>query len=125
MAKKKDFSNMMENPAMAFISGTPEKEEQQEPAAKEKRAKKAGQPKRTKKTPAEGRQPTRKHLRGDLRDAPEGYRRNPEFVEMKTRRVQLVFQPSVYDAGKAEADNRGISFNDYVHELIRADRGIK
>lgn len=102
MAKKKDFSNMMDNPAMAFIS-TPE----ETPKAAGKKA------------------PVKKNLRGDLRDAPEGYRIDPRYIEMKTRRVQLVLQPSVYDAGKQEADRRGISFNDYISALVRADRGMK
>lgn len=105
MAKKKDFSNMMENPAMAFIS-TPEEQPKEKKAA----GKKA---------------PVKKNLRGDLRGAPDGYRLDPRYIEMKTRRVQLVLQPSVYDAGKQEADRQGISFNDYISALVRADRGMK
>lgn len=100
MAKKKDFSNMMDNPAMSFIS-TPE-----EPA------KAAGK-----------KEPVKKNLRGDLKDAPEGYRIDPRYIEMRTKRVQIVLQPSVYDAGKQEADRQGISFNEYIHALIKADRG--
>ena len=52
---------------------------------------------------------------------PEGMTLNDMLIEKRTRRVQLVMQPSVYDRAKAEAERRGISFNDYVHALIAAD----
>ena len=52
---------------------------------------------------------------------PEGMTLNDMLIEKRTRRVQLVMQPSVYDRAKAEAERRGISFNDYVHALITAD----
>lgn len=57
--------------------------------------------------------------------APEGMKLNPEFVEKyiekRTKRVQIIMQPSLYDKAKAQAERRGISFNDYVHKLIEAD----
>ena len=57
--------------------------------------------------------------------APEGMRLNPEYIEKyiekRTKRVQIIMQPSLYDKAKAKAASRGTSFNDYVHSLIEAD----
>lgn len=52
-------------------------------------------------------------------DIPEGYR--PAYVEVKSKRVQLVFQPSIYEKAKANASKQGLSLNEYIHRLINAD----
>lgn len=52
------------------------------------------------------------------RTAPEGYKLAPEYVETKTKRVQLVFQPSIYERAKAAATEQGLSLNEYLHRLI-------
>lgn len=57
--------------------------------------------------------------------APEGMRLNPayieKYIEKRTRRVQIVLQPSLYDKAKERAASLDKSFNDYVHELIEKD----
>lgn len=53
------------------------------------------------------------------RDAPEGYK--PAYIEVKSKRVQLVLQPSIYERAKAKATEQDISFNEYIHRLIDAD----
>lgn len=52
------------------------------------------------------------------RTAPEGYKLAPEYIETKTKRVQLVFQPSIYKRAKAAATEQGLSLNEYLHRLI-------
>lgn len=52
------------------------------------------------------------------RKAPEGYKPNPEFIEKKTRRLQLVLQPSLYEKVKARATENGASVNDYIHSIL-------
>lgn len=56
---------------------------------------------------------------------PEGMRLNPDYIEKyiekRTKRVQIVVQPSLYDKAKAKADSLNKSFNDYVHGLLEAD----
>lgn len=56
---------------------------------------------------------------------PEGMKLNPEYIEKyiekRTKRVQLVFQPSIYEAAKVRAIELGTSLNDYIHQLIEAD----
>ena len=92
MANKKSFKD---NPALAFIS-TPEGEAGE---ITEKPQPKTGQAGRRKK-------------------APEGYKPNPEYIETKSRRVQLLLQPSVADAIKAVAVQNGISLNEACTEAI-------
>lgn len=51
---------------------------------------------------------------------PAGYKVNPMFIETKTKRVQLVLQPSLFVKVKAAADGAGLSFNEYVHRILAA-----
>lgn len=50
--------------------------------------------------------------------APEGYKLNPLYVETKSRRLQLVLQPSLYERVKARAKASGLSVNEYCHQLL-------
>lgn len=58
-------------------------------------------------------------------NTPRGMKLNPEYIEKyiekRTKRVQIVMQPSLFDKAKAKADSRGTSLNDYIHKLIEAD----
>lgn len=46
--------------------------------------------------------------------------RHVVFIEQepKSRRVQLLMQPSLHEAIKKKAEERGFSFNDYVHRIL-------
>ena len=46
------------------------------------------------------------------------YKRNPEYIEVKTKRVQLVMQPSLYCRTKEAALEEGLSFNSYIHKIL-------
>lgn len=50
---------------------------------------------------------------------PEGYKLNPEYIETKSKRVQLLLQPSVVESMKALAKAKGISLNEAVNEAIK------
>lgn len=39
---------------------------------------------------------------------------NPQYIEKKTRRVQLVLRPSVYERIKTAAEEADTSANDYI-----------
>ncbi len=94
MAKK----TFKDNPALRFISteeNTPEQESSQAPAER----------------PAPQEQP------------PEGYKLNPLYLETKSRRVQLILQPSLHERVKQAAQTEGISFNEYVHRVL--ERAVK
>ena len=51
-------------------------------------------------------------------NVPEGYKLNPMYVEVKSKRVQLILQPSLYAKAKSKAEEAGISFNEYVHRIL-------
>lgn len=49
---------------------------------------------------------------------PTGYKIDPRFVETKSRRLQLVLQPSLYERVKKAAKDEGLSVNEYVHQIL-------
>lgn len=46
-------------------------------------------------------------------------RKDPD--EIRSRRVQLLMQKSLYKKAKAHCKKRGISFNEYIHQVIEED----
>lgn len=50
--------------------------------------------------------------------APNGYKLNPAYIETKSKRVQLLMQPSLYSKIKDLADQAGISLNEYIHQTL-------
>lgn len=86
---KKSFKD---NPALQFISAAEEIErEEQKPI----------QPKAIEKPPTGYK-----------------YKINPYYIETKTRRLQLVLQPSLYERVKTKAKESGLSVNEYVHRIL-------
>lgn len=85
---KKSFKADLANPAMQFIS-----------------------------TPAEttAKADTRAEARAE---APEGYRVNPLYIEKRSKRLQMLIQPSLYDLLKGRADSEGCSVNDTLHRIL-------
>ena len=43
---------------------------------------------------------------------------NPQWAEKKTRRLQLVLRPSVYNLVKTAAEKNGTSVNDYIDKTL-------
>lgn len=82
------------NPAMMFISQPEAAPEAEEP---KKRSRKA------QATPLQAEKPMR---------APQGR-------EAKTRRLQLLLTPSLYEAVKERADSEGLSVNETISELLQ------
>ena len=91
MAKKsfKDTPAFKDNPALMFISGA---EEAEAPATEQK-------------APTDA-------------TAPEGYKLNPLYIETKSKRLQLVLQPSVLERVRARAAESGLSVNEYCHRVL-------
>lgn len=57
--------------------------------------------------------------------APDGYKLNPryeeKYIEKKSRRLQLLMQPSLFDKVKAKASENRISVNDFIHRLLEKE----
>lgn len=87
---KKSFKD---NPALQFISTAETAEQETTPVEREQMPKHTGKP-------------------------PAGYKLNPLYVETKSRRLQLVLQPSLYERVKAGATAAGLSVNEYVHQIL-------
>ena len=100
MGKKKDFSA---NPAMTFIS--PESVEAVEDEAEEKIE----------------RIPT---PRGGIKP-PAGFKLNPEFIEVRSKRFQLLLAPSVYKKLKARAKKDRVSMGEVVNRALAEYLGIE
>jgi len=52
--------------------------------------------------------------------AQEPFKPHREPKENKTRRVQLVLRPSLYERLKEEAAAADLSVNDYIHQLLES-----
>ena len=50
--------------------------------------------------------------------APEGYKINPLYLETKSKRVQLLVQPSLVKKIKARAKAEHRSMNDLIHSIL-------
>ena len=50
---------------------------------------------------------------------PVGYKIDPAFIETKSRRVQLLIQPSVFAAVDRIAKRKGISRNEAINEALK------
>ena len=107
------------NPALMFITQPQEKAQKAEEPAKKSRtqqetrghspqAKKAAQ-KASKATP-------------QIRSAQAP--RAAQGTEAKSRRLQLLIQPSLYEEVKARADEEGTSVNDQISSLLRLALGM-
>ena len=51
----------------------------------------------------------------------EGYKLNPLYIKTKTRRLQLIVKPSVYEKIKAKSMKQKLSVNEYIHQLLEKD----
>lgn len=49
---------------------------------------------------------------------PEGYKINPVYIELRTKHIHFVLQPSLYDRIKAAAKAEGVSTNEYIHRTL-------
>lgn len=49
---------------------------------------------------------------------PEGYKLNPLYIETRSKRLQLLLQPSLYARIKERADLQGQSVNDLIHTIL-------
>ena len=90
MATKKKNSFTGNNPAMMFISAEPEPEARQQDTTPD-----------------------------HIAPAPEGYKINPIYIETKSKRVNLLLQPSLAERLRAAAAEDGTSVNEMAAEAIR------
>lgn len=71
-------------------------------------------------------QPTKEELETKLSEEPKAQtsngvpmKKNPEYVETKSKRVQMLMQPSLYNSIKERAEKEGVSVNEMMHEILK------
>ena len=111
----KNFTDKMrskaaENPALMFIS-------QPEPEAAPE-AKKA-----TRKATRKAEGSTSQAAPETMAAATSGARPTPPRKEYKSRRLQLLIQPSLYEEIRDRAEAEGLSVNEEIHNLLRQALG--
>ena len=145
-AKKKSFIND-DNPAMSFISDDSVKaveekdavvkeEPKQEVADKEKdtvkqdvaaEEQKVSESKEEKEATQEKEEKTEQEKKEadvtgrpviNIVRLPKGMRVNSKYVEIKSKRIQLTMQPSLYARVKKASEKAKISVNDYIHQVL-------
>jgi endogenous inhibitor of DNA gyrase (YacG/DUF329 family) len=97
MAKK----SFKEDPALAFLT-TPEEQKEKEPTA-------VAQDQTGETKPATTEISVQRTT---------SYRDMIKQVEARSKRLQCVIQPSLYNRAKATADERGVSMNELIHSII-------
>lgn len=65
-------------------------------------------------------QPTATRHKSGTVTPPPGFRVDYGIIETKSRRVQLLMQPSLYEKLKALAENQGMSVNNFIHQLLES-----
>lgn len=50
---------------------------------------------------------------------PDGYKVNPMYIEKKSKRIQLIMQPSLYERIKEASSAEGVSFNEFCHRALK------
>jgi len=130
---KKSFTQV--NPAMQFITAAEDEAARQEDALLEEAsaerarlpeskeaslAKFAEMAKGTGAGAADLAETIRKVIGQQVRNAPvpDGYKTNPLFIEKKSRRLQLLLQPSLYEQIRAMASSQGVSVNELIHSIL-------
>lgn len=112
MAGKKSFT-AQQNPALTFISV-----QEKEPTKDSIMAEGADSNRKQEESTTMNLSAHEKETR-----IPEGFKANPIYVETKSRRIQLLMQPSLYDAIKTKATAEGVSVNELIHTIL--EKAIK
>lgn len=111
MAKKDFFS---ENTAISDFISVPTKKEEYKEVIEEKKEVKSNE----EITLASKIVNPEVRVERNINPDPENYKLNYEYVEKKSRRVQLILKKSVYEKAKDRANKLGISVNDYINRVL-------
>ncbi len=133
MSPKKSFKN---SPAMQFLSIQGEDDTQKvTPATKEINTAEA--PAQETPTPQEPQNTFSPQIITDTKEKdlpkavlsppakqaeapPPPIKRNPEYIETRSKRVQLLMQPSLHGTLRTLAQQQNISVNDLIHQVMEA-----
>ncbi len=100
---KKSYQEVKENPALSYISQMNE-EESAESEVENKNFEAILQ----------------NASNVEIAPVPEGYKIKPQYSEVKSRRVQLVFPPSLFKKVQSQAKKANMSVNEFVCLILDA-----
>ena len=123
MSKSK--KNFLDNPALRFIDIPQEEEQEQEQEQEQETAPAPAEYEKPEKPekpePPERAQTAPDELRAAV-NVPEGYRLE-KITERRTKRLQLVVEPSLHDRLKAAAKDAGVSVNEFAIRALNEKIG--
>lgn len=101
---KKNYQEVKENPALSFISQMNEESNTSEAEVENENLDTILQ----------------NASSVEIAPVPEGYKIKPQYGEVKSRRVQLVFPPSLFKKVQSQAKKANISVNEFVCLILDA-----
>ena len=107
MAVRKNYREIKENPALSYItqiSGITDIKDDE--------------PQKSVESPIENVLKEASSL--EISSTPEGYKIKPQYTEIKTRRVQLIFPPSLFRKAQARAKRLNLSLNEFICLMLDA-----
>ncbi len=116
MSTKKSYKDVKENPALSYISQIQTDENKDQGETMRENAQQNHQ------LVVEN-SPSLNFTQAvsiNIAPTPEGFKIKPQYSEIKTRRVQLVFPPSLFRKVKARAEEAHISVNEFVCLVLDA-----
>ena len=114
MSTKKSYREVKDNPALSYISQIQDKSEIERGATVDL----------TEQSHPSENVPLQNVLNQaatvEVAPTPEGFRIKPQYSEIKSRRVQLVFPPSLFRKVQARAKATHVSLNEFVCLVLEA-----
>lgn len=119
MNAKKSFNTT--NPALAYIE-VPEDDEADSDTSSDTPEEKPAKVVATTDTPVKAKRakPATKRKTTKKKETERPMKLDPRYIETKSKRVHVLFQPSVYDVIKEMADDNGVSVNETIHDILKA-----
>ena len=108
---KKNYRDVKDNPALSYISQMSVVEEKEEEHQADEQSTYEQEPL----------EPVLKEVASiEIPVTPKGYKVKPQYSEIKTRRVQLVFPPSLFRKVQRRAKRLNLSLNEFVCLILDA-----
>ena len=114
MSTKKSYREVKDNPALSYITQIQDKSESQREDTVD-----LAEPSSTSENAPLQNVLTRAAT-VEVAPTPEGFRIKPQYSEIKSRRVQLVFPPSLFRKVQARAKATHVSLNEFVCLVLEA-----
>lgn len=102
---KRNYREVKNNPALGYISQISDTSEEEKKEATEPQSLEAV---------------LQEASSIEITPKPEGYKIKPQYSEVKTRRVQLIFPPSLFRKAQARARLLNLSLNEFICLVLDA-----